>query len=59
MLFEWLRDRWKEQAHAEIVSLKEILRWCGEPFDFSKIIFCSFFTNLCHEFMRFKKRLSM
>jgi hypothetical protein len=23
MLFEWLRDRWKEQANAEIVSLKE------------------------------------
>jgi hypothetical protein len=23
MLFEWLRDRWKEQAHSEIVSLKE------------------------------------
>jgi hypothetical protein len=23
MLFEWLRDRWKEQAHSEIVSFKE------------------------------------
>jgi hypothetical protein len=23
MLFEWLRDRWKEQAHSEIVSLKK------------------------------------
>ena len=23
MLFERLRDRWKEQAHSEIVSLKE------------------------------------
>jgi hypothetical protein len=22
MLFEWLRDRWKEQAHDEIVSLE-------------------------------------
>jgi len=24
VLFEWLRNRLKEQAHAEIVSLKEI-----------------------------------
>jgi hypothetical protein len=24
VLFEWLRDRWKEQAHAEIASLKEV-----------------------------------
>jgi hypothetical protein len=23
MLFEWLRDRWKEQAHTETASLKE------------------------------------
>jgi hypothetical protein len=23
MLFEWLRDRWKEQVHSEIASLKE------------------------------------
>jgi hypothetical protein len=24
VLFEWLRDRYKEQAHADIASLKEI-----------------------------------
>jgi hypothetical protein len=23
MLFEWLRDRWKEQVYSEIMSLKE------------------------------------
>jgi hypothetical protein len=23
MLFEWLRDPWKEQGHVEIVSLKK------------------------------------
>jgi hypothetical protein len=55
MLFEWLRDRQKEQAHAEIVSLKEILRWCYEPIDFSKIVSCSFLRSLATSSCGLKK----
>jgi len=47
VLFEWLRDRscWgeaesedqrKNRRIAEIVSLKEIIRWCCEPIVFFK-----------------------
>jgi hypothetical protein len=61
VLFEWLRDRscWvvtesedqrKNRRIAEIASLKDILRLCGKPIDFSKIDSCSFFTGPCHEF---------
>jgi len=59
VLFERFRDRQKEQTHAKIPSLKEILKLYSEPIDFSKMGSCSFFTILCREFTRVKKRLSM
>jgi len=36
VLFERFRDRQKEQTHAEIPSLKEILELYREPIDFFK-----------------------
>ncbi len=65
MLFEWLRDRLKEQAHSEIVSFKEsqmmnlidrylkdnILFFLVDPL--SRVLYAS------GVIMRFKKRLSM
>jgi hypothetical protein len=53
VLFEWLRERLKEQAYAKISSLKKMGGLNSEPIDFSKIDFCSFFTSPCHEFTRF------
>jgi len=33
MLFEWLRNRWKEQAHVKNRIFKEILKSCQKPID--------------------------
>jgi hypothetical protein len=38
VLFEWLRDCKKEQAHAEIVSLKEISNCIANLFNFQRLI---------------------
>jgi hypothetical protein len=38
VLFEWPRDRWKEQAHAEIVSLKEIKDCMANLLIFQRLI---------------------
>ena len=38
VLFEWLRDRWKEQAHAEIASLKEIKDCMANLLIFQRLI---------------------
>jgi len=71
MLFEWLRDRRKEQAQSETVSLKQF-KIMILLIDILEIIFCSFFTIPCREvypplaglsasavIMRFKKRHAM
>ena len=50
VLFEWLRDRKKKQAHTEITSFIKNKRLYGKRIDFSKIDSCSFFTNPWHEF---------
>jgi hypothetical protein len=68
MLFEWLRDRRKEQAQSETVSLKQF-KIMILLIDILEIIFCSFFTIPCLEvypplaglsasavIMRFKKK---
>jgi hypothetical protein len=36
VLFEWLRDRYKEQAHAETPSLKEIADRVANPLIFQR-----------------------
>ena len=38
VLFEWLRDRQKEQAHAEIASLKEIADFTLNLLIFQRLI---------------------
>jgi hypothetical protein len=56
VLFEWLRDRLKEQAKAEIVSLINCKLY-SEPIDISMIGSCFFFKDPCHESARFKKKI--
>lgn len=38
VLFEWLRDFKKEEAHAEILSLKEISDCIANLFNFQRLI---------------------
>ena len=38
VLFEWLRDRWKEQAQDEIASLKEIKDYMANQLIFQRLI---------------------
>jgi hypothetical protein len=38
VLFEWLRDRKKEQAHAEIVSLRDIDDCMANPLILKRLI---------------------
>ena len=38
VLFEWLSDRWKEQTHAEIASLKEIKDCMANLLIFQRLI---------------------
>jgi len=69
VLFEWLRDRscWgvaksEDQRKNRRIPKSYLQINCklhSESIDFSKIDSCSFFTDPCHEFTRFKKRLSM
>jgi hypothetical protein len=54
MLFEWPRDRKKEQAYAEMVSLKEF-KIMHLTYWYFKYNFLFFLTIPCREFMRFKK----
>jgi hypothetical protein len=50
VLFEWLRDRWKEQAHTEVASLKEITNRAVNLLNFQRLVTVPFFTSLCREF---------
>jgi hypothetical protein len=65
MLFEWLGDRWKEQAHSEILSLKEFKMMNLTYFYFKNSFLCFLYEPLPRVLsasgviMRFKKRLSM
>ena len=55
VLFEWLRDRWKEQAHAEITSLKEIEDFAGNLLIFQRLIPVLFLRSLAASSRGFKK----
>ena len=52
VLFEWLRDRWKEQAHAEIVSLKEIKDCMANLLIFQRLISVLSLRTLATRFIR-------
>jgi hypothetical protein len=59
VLFEWLRDCKKEQAHAEIVSLKEISNCIANLFNFQRLIPFLSLRSLAISSRVLKKRLSM
>jgi hypothetical protein len=63
MLFEWLRDRWKEQAHLQIVSLKEFKMMNLTYYNFKNSILFFLYDPLSRVLsafgviMRFKKKI--
>jgi len=58
ILFEWFRDRWKEQANTEIFQQQESI--CPSQTDCLYILPCSFFTILWPRvYTVWKKALSM
>jgi len=59
VLSEWFRDRKKEQAHAEIVSLSIMVDRSDNLFILRRLPPVLSLRALDHEFTRFQKGLSM
>jgi len=55
VLFEWYRDRLKEQAHAEIASLKEIKDCMASLLIFQRLIPVLSLRTLATSFIRLRR----